>query len=482
MRIWLKYSVAILILVIIYSAIPTLGQEGTKDSLNYYLENAAKNNPTVLQRFYEYQASLQKIPQVGSLPDPDLTIGVFVKPMELVMGNQTADVKLMQMFPWFGLLKYARDEMSLMAKAKYESFREAKHQVFYDIRTAWYVLYRLNQDLLISEKNLRILNTIERLALVRYRTASGLEGGPSSSQPGRENTLQSPGVSSASQEMQGMSSSKNAQAVSNMNSSSMQEGSMPASQKVVDLADLYRIQIEISNLENSIELLKNQKSTITAKFNSYLNRPMLTTVTIADTLIPEVLNISLVTITDTILKNNPMLGMLQLERQALDARKKMVTKMGYPMVGLGLDYSLINKSDMVASSENGKDMIMPMVSISLPVYRKKYRAMQSETDILSASTDQNYTSAANALKSEYYQAAQLYQDAERRIKLYSNQYLLAKKSLELLIMSFSTAGSPLSEILSLQQQTLDFELKKAESVTDFNTAVAWLKKLEGSGD
>ncbi len=37
------------------------------DSLISYLEIAAKNNPTVLQRFSEYQASLQKIPQVGSL-------------------------------------------------------------------------------------------------------------------------------------------------------------------------------------------------------------------------------------------------------------------------------------------------------------------------------------------------------------------------------------------------------------------------------
>ncbi len=59
------------------------------DSLYYYLELAAKNNPTVLQKFYEYQAALQKIPQVGSLPDPELTIGVFLKPMELITGNQT---------------------------------------------------------------------------------------------------------------------------------------------------------------------------------------------------------------------------------------------------------------------------------------------------------------------------------------------------------------------------------------------------------
>jgi len=50
--------------------------------------------------------------------------------MELVNGNQLADIRLMQMFPWFGVLKYAKDEMSLMAKAKFELFRDSKLQVF----------------------------------------------------------------------------------------------------------------------------------------------------------------------------------------------------------------------------------------------------------------------------------------------------------------------------------------------------------------
>jgi outer membrane protein TolC len=112
------------------------------DSLYSYLEIAAKNNPTVLQRYYEYEASLQKVPQVGSLPDPELSLGVFLKPMELLGGNQVADIRLMQMFPWFGVLKSAKDEMSLMAEAKFESFRDAKLQVYYDVQRTWYEMYK----------------------------------------------------------------------------------------------------------------------------------------------------------------------------------------------------------------------------------------------------------------------------------------------------------------------------------------------------
>ncbi len=150
----LKYILIFAILVAKVSTGLGQGKNDLKDSLYYYLELAAKNNPTVLQRFYEYQAALQKVPQVGSLPDPELTFGVFLKPMELIMGKQTADIKLMQMFPWFGTLKAARDEMSLMANAKFESFRDAKLQAYYDVQSTWYELYKINQDIGISDKNL----------------------------------------------------------------------------------------------------------------------------------------------------------------------------------------------------------------------------------------------------------------------------------------------------------------------------------------
>ena len=53
-------------------------------------------------------------------------MGFFLKPMELVNGNQIADIKLMQMFPWFGVLRNAKDEMSLMANARFELFRDTK--------------------------------------------------------------------------------------------------------------------------------------------------------------------------------------------------------------------------------------------------------------------------------------------------------------------------------------------------------------------
>jgi outer membrane protein TolC len=453
-------------------------QSVLKDSLVYYLELAAKNNPTVLQRFSEYQAALQKIPQVGSLPDPELNMGVFLSPMELVSGNQVADLRLMQMFPWFGTLRTAKDEMSQMANAKYEWFREAKLQVFYELQQTWYELYKVKQNITISEKNIDILRTIERLALVSFRNAP--PGSRSTSSPGSEiPTGTSQITSGGSQGMGGMGANGGniTTAATSQTPQAMQGNTMGSSAGGSSLADLYRIQIEVGELENNIALLKNQQNTLVAQFNSYLNRPVISTVFLPDTLPADTLGISLLAVSDSMLANNPMLGMLQYEQKSLDSRKKLVTKMSYPMIGLGVNYSVINKNAMSTSAMNGKDMVMPMVTLTLPIYRKKYKAMQTEADLLKTATAQNYAASANSLKTEYYQAVQLYQDAQRRVTLYSNQSLLAGKSLDIMMRSFAVSGSGLTDILRVRQQVLDYDYKQVEAVADFNTAIAWLKRL-----
>jgi hypothetical protein len=50
-----------------------------------------------------------------------------------------------------------------------------------------------------------------------------------------------------------------------------------------------------------------------------------------------------------------------------------------------------------------------------------------------------------------------------------------------MIRSFAVSGSGLTDILRVRQQTLDYHYKQVEAIADFNTAVAWLKRL-GSMD
>lgn len=467
-----------LLISIYFSLFLSISAYSQPDSLYHYVEIAAKNNPGVLQKFTEYQAALQKVPQVGSLSDPELSIGVLLKPMELMQGYQVADFRLMQMFPWFGVLKYAKDEMSLMANAKFELFRDAELQVFYDVQRTWYELYKIQKDISISEKNIEILKIIERLALVKFKSAPLEVSGTTSATPViSSGSDQNNNAGYSGMQTMGSGKGNSGSTVSNQASSSMQTGPMGSSSGNSGLADLYRIQLEAGDLENNIAFLKNQRNTILAQFNTYLNRPVASPVFTNENISMDSLGFSLISVSDSMLAKNPILIMLEYEKQSIEARKKMVSRMGYPMVGLGVNYTVISKFPYATTAMNGKDMIMPMVTATLPIYRKKYNAMRNEAELLKTATAQNYQATANSLQAEYYQAVQLYQDAQRRVKLYDNQYKLASKSLDLMLKSFSVSSSALTDVLRVRQQTLDYELKQVDAVADLNTSIAWLKRL-----
>jgi len=470
------YKIIIVTLIALCSRLAGYSQQ-YPDSLIKYLGIAAKNNPEVLQKFNEYEAALQRIPQAGSLSDPELSLGVFLKPMELVNGNQAADIRLMQMFPWFGVLRNAKDEMSLMAKAKFEIFRDAKLQVFYDVQRTWYELYKVRKDISISEKNIEILKVIERLALVRFKSAS-LENQGTSSQSSATSSVSTATTGTGTSGMQTMGGGQTNTGSAGMNQgSSMQPGTMGSSAGNFGLSDIYRIQIESGDLENNIALLRNQQNSIMAEFNTFLNRPVTSPVFTYENITSDSIEFALTAVPDSMLANNPMLGMLDFEKQSLESRGKMVSRMGYPMLGLGINYSVIGKNAMSVSSMNGKDMIMPMAVLTLPVYRKKYTAMQKEAQLLKSAASENWQATANSLQSEYYQAVLLYEDSKRRVKLYENQFRLASKSLDLMLKNFSASSSALTDVLRVRQQTLDYELKQVEAVADLNTAIAWLRRL-----
>jgi outer membrane protein TolC len=447
-----------------------------QDSLSHYLSQASKTNPVVLQNYAAYEAALQKIAQAGALPDPQLNAGILLRPMEFMMGQQIAEFELMQMFPWFGTLRAAKDEMSLMANAKYEALKDAKLQVFYDVEKNWYELYKLHRYLEISNRNMNILKTIEQLSLSRYKTAGAISAAPS-----QNNSIptEQPGRSQNNSGMQGMGGNNPSASSSTQAAPAMNNTSMNGSSEGFGLENLYQIQIEMGNLENSILLLQNRKNALTALFNGYLGRPALTPVYVPDTLIiPDTASLQITE--DSLIKNNPMLRMLLLEQQSLEARRTMVMRMGYPMVGVGMNYTILKKNEMSDEKMNGADMVMPMVSVSMPIYRKKYKAMQQEAIFLANASGYQYQAAVSALISEYYQAVQLYEDSRRKISLFLAQSALAQKSLNIQMKTFLGSGSSLTDILRARQQLLDFETKIVEATADLSIAKAWLGRLSST--
>lgn len=457
-----------------------LGVQSTSfsQSLDEYLKVAAENNPELKAYFNEYLASLEKVPQVGALPDPELTMGFFFQPMERFMGNQQADIQLMQMFPWFGMLKTQKDEASKMALAQYEVFQDAKYRLFYQVKNTWYQLYRLEEEIRITEENLEILKQYERLALIRFQSADiGTGSGPSNMQ--QATSMNSGSSTSSASSMGGMSGGmtsgtsgkSSSKGGSSMGTSSSMNGGGSG------MSDVLRVRIQIKELENTLALLKDSRLPLQAEFNQLLNREYDHLVTISDTLAETSVPFERMAILDSISQKNPMLKMLDAEAEAYEAQKKMAKLEGRPMLGAGINYIPFSPRIEDGMPMGGDDMVMPMVRLTIPIYRKKYNAMQKEAELKQTAVQQRRKNTVNLLSTQWSNAMRDLDDATRRTDLYRGQTDLARQTLNLLMTSYATDGKDFEEVLRIQQQLLDYQLSLITAIADQHTTIATLEKL-----
>lgn len=472
-------------IALLLGILPAFSQQA--DSLSWYLETAARNNPLINSNFALYKASLEKIPQAGAYADPELDIGLFVKPMETLSGKQIADFTLMQMFPWFGTRKAARNEATEMSRMAYEQFREARNNLFYEVKSQWYQLCNLNEQYKNTQANLLLLEQLEKLALNRYSAPSA--NAPTPTTATVVSTVTTPPVATGNSmdNMGGMGSSPQtaAQGTSAGNASmqSMGAGSMGSSMgsgsSSGSMSDVLRIQIEKAELQNNLEILASSRIAAEARFNALLNRKQDMPVAVPDSLEQLRFLIDDQAMTDSIITANPMLSMLEAEANAYRAKAVMDKKMSYPMFGIGLQYSLVGKSNnkMVMDDMNGMDMFMPMFKISIPIFRKKYQAQQKESQHYRRASELKYENTLNQLQSEYQTVKQQLADAARKIALYKKQQELSLSTWQLIVREFSAGTTSLTEVIQVERQLLDYGLKKSEAIAEYNTMVAGMEKL-----
>ncbi|MDR1887721.1 MAG: TolC family protein, partial [Prevotellaceae bacterium] len=329
-----KYSIMILI-----SAMTGFAASGQVDSLElaFYLETAARNNPAVKAAFNTYEAALQKIPQAGAYEDPQLEMGFFLRPMDIVDGRQVGQFQLMQMFPWFGTKKAARTEAMHMAKMAFEQFRETRDNIFLEVYTQWYILCGLQQKLMTGRENIALLENLESLALQRFKSpVNDSEAAVSQ----KSDNSASTSAGSRSGGMSGMNMSGKSVAGESANSSSERAGgsmsgnSMSMGGASSGMSEVLNIRLETAELESSIESILSEIRVEKVRFNALLNRPVETEISVPDSIVRLSFSMDEESVMNLIAQQNPMLGMISEESRAYDAKAEMDRKMGYPMFGI----------------------------------------------------------------------------------------------------------------------------------------------------
>lgn len=381
-------------------------------NLDDFFQIAAENNPGLQAKYKSFEAAIKSVEKVSSLSDPNLSFGYFISPIETRVGPQRARFSLMQIFPWFGTLKAQKDAATLIAEAKYQEFLDARNNLYYQVSASYYPLYELQKIILIEEENQRILASYKDIATVRFQNNKG------------------------------------------------------------SMVDVLRVDIMLKDVTTNLLILNQKKKPLETRFNKILNRDKNIEVEVQDSL--PLFKLIDGYQKDSLLIYNPLLEELDLKIKASEAQEKVAIKQGLPKFGLGLDYVIIDERIDMNNEGNGKDALMPMVTVSLPIFRGKYKASQKEAQLMRESYILQKEEISNRLISAYdFLWFEILEQLEL-LMLYEDQIEISKQSLKLLFSAYSSSGEDFEEVLRMQQQILKFQKMKVTTLTEYHIKVAEL--------
>ncbi|MCX7636961.1 MAG: TolC family protein [Cyclobacteriaceae bacterium] len=459
-----------LVLVVLFNA--------PAQTLNDYLQLAAENNPLLKARYHAYLAALEKIPQARALPDPQLSVNMFVSPdglyMDRFMGRQLSEISVMQMFPWAGIRRAAQDEATSMARMKWEAYVEAQNNLFHEVRTLWYQLYENDKQLQLLAEEQNLLKTLEQIALVRYTTGQSMVGSPFSSTENK--------VSSSPAGQPAMSSMTMGSSPVNKPASPASMNNMTGSSTAGNMADVLRIRLQIKELDAQVAKLTHQRVQLSNRFVNLLNTDVNQPIVPIDTLTELSLPAAVEAMRDSLIVRNPMLKMNRWEEQAREAQLRMSDRMARPMMGIGLTYMIFRprRDEVMNINMGGENMLMPMFTLSVPIYQKKYKALKSEAALMKTSAQFNSAAAKTELENELERLLNEWNDNLSTLQLLGQQIEFSQHILALLTTAYETGNGNMDELLRQRQALLNYRKEQVSTLVAQHILLSAIKNITGT--
>ncbi len=399
---------------------PRLPELTESSGLSDYLVYAALNNPGLEAAFNRWKAALERVPQVKALPDPRFTYLYYIQEVETRVGPQRQGFSIAQVFPWFGKLNLRGDVAAEAANATRKRYDAAKLKLFFEVKDAYYEYYYLAKSVAVTKENINLVKHLESVARSRYKAAVG-------SHP-----------------------------------------------------DVIRAQVETGKLEDRYQTLLDLRQPIVARLNAALNRPVE-----ADIPWPSEIEVKDAHVVDKELLTeltveNPELKALDFE---IDRNKHVIElarKDYYPDINLGLNFIDTDASSLGNPPDNGKDPVVAMISLNLPLWREKYDAGVWEARARYYAAKQDRAEKTNSLSSELKLALYRFRDAKRKIDLYGDALLpKARESLKVTESDFRGAAGNFTDLIDAQRILLEFALAYERALADYAQSLAKLEMLVG---
>ncbi len=137
------------------------------------------------------------------------------------------------------------------------------------------------------------------------------------------------------------------------------------------------------------------------------------------------------------------------------------------MIGFGLDYINVNKRSDLNFSDNGKDIIMPMLSLSIPIFNNKYKSKTKQNKLQQQEIVAQKQERFNTLETLLDKAINDRISARITYATQTKNLKQAKYAEGILIKNYETGTIDFNAVLDIQELQLKFEINKVESVKTY---------------
>lgn len=376
---------------------------------------AARNNPDLKAQFKAYEQAMEQVPQQGALPDPMLSFGYFISQPETRLGPQIAKVSLSQSIPWFGTLKARRNAAALNAEAQFQLFLDARNKLQYQVAKAYYPIYELQRKIDFEKENAEILKSFLKTARRMYQTGKG------------------------------------------------------------QMTDVIQVKMMLQESQTRMALLEKERKPLLAKLNKLLDRKPDAAVEVQESLpenkIPENYH------RDSLFGNHPKLQAFDKQIEAAEEQITAARKKRYPNLGFGLDYTLVGERPNESLNDNGRDILMPMVTVSLPVFKSKNQATIEQAQLKNQEMQLRKASTKNTLAQQFEDIWFEIEKQKEFARLYDTQIEDAQQTVRLLMQSYSDGNTAFEEVLRMRQKVLKYQEQKVASEAALHIALNRLNYL-----
>ncbi|MDH7447888.1 TolC family protein [Aquimarina sp. 2201CG14-23] len=383
-------------------------------TLQEYIQEAKQNNPELKAFQNAVDMSKEKVQEVSGLPNTQIGTGYFVSEPETRTGAQKAKFTAHQNIPWFGTIK-ARKEIASAESELYKNNLEiAQRKITLQVEKKYYKLYELKARQNVLTAQSKLLETYIEIALKE---------------------------------------------VENNRASAV---------------DILKFNIAKNNLQNQNEILKGEILTAETAMNQLLHRDGFDPLFIPDNLfIPE----EEPTMMLDDITYHPELITYDHMNDVIEKKEKANSKEALPSIGFGLDYVIVQERPNLSFSDNGKDIIMPTVSFSVPLFSKKHGSRSKQYELQKEEMFQKREASQNDLENLMEEAINKRITARINYNTQQKNIEQTKQAEKIILAGYQTAQLNFKEILDIQDMLLTFENKKIEAIAMYFMQTATLNYL-----